>query len=388
MLSWSKHILAGNMATYTVQQIDLSKSNQVKSFLGLPEMIYRDTPQWVPPLQMDMIQMLHPIKNPFYQHSRAAFFMAVDAGNRPLARLACLNNQRYNQYNHENTAFFYLFEAVDQPAVVKDLFEYAVDWARKEGLNKILGPKGFTALDGMGLLVEGFDHRPAFGIPYNPAYYAALIENAGFGTCGETLSGFITSEVFIDQKIDLIAQRVQDRRGLRIAAFRNRKDLRKLLPMLESLYNNAIQGTNGNVPITSEEAKTMADQILWLSDPSLIKIVMKEDRPVGFLFAYPDVSGALQRSNGRLFPFGWLHLLRELRTTNCIDINGAGMIEEYRGSGGTAILFNELRKSIQNSRYTHAEIVQIGVENERMLRELSSIGITFHKKHRIYSKNI
>jgi len=132
----------------------------------------------------------------------------------------------------------------------------------------------------------------------------------------------------------------------------------------------------------------MANQILWFSDPTLIKIVMKETQPVGFLFAYPDISAALQRVKGRLFPFGWLDILIELRNTRTINLNGAGMIEEYRGSGGTAILLNEIVKSLEYSRYKHGEVVQVNATNERMLQELSNFGITFHKKHRLYSHAI
>jgi hypothetical protein len=155
---------------------------------------------------------------------------------------------------------------------------------------------------------------------------------------------------------------------------------------LQELYNNAIEGTSGNYPITNDEAKTMADQLYWFADPKMIKIIMKDDRPVGFLFAYPDISSALQRSKGRLFPFGWLDILITSRTTKTVDINGAGMIEEYRGSGGTAILISELRKSGQDSRYTLGEVVQIGADNERMVRELTNVGITFHKKHSLYAR--
>jgi hypothetical protein len=129
----------------------------------------------------------------------------------------------------------------------------------------------------------------------------------------------------------------------------------------------------------------MASQLLWLADPKLIKLVMKGNRPVGFLLAYPDVSAALQRTGGRLFPFGWLTLLLELRRTRWININGAGLLPEYRGSGGTAILYNEMFKSVtENPRYKHAEVVQIGIENENMQRDLENFGIDFYKMHRTY----
>jgi hypothetical protein len=374
------------MSAYAIQQVDLSNARQVQAFLRLPERVYRDIPQWVPPLQMEAARMLDTRKNPYYTHSKAAFFLALEDGERPVARLACLNNSRYNEYNHEASAFFYLFESLDLPEASAQLFEAAAAWARDQGLKKMIGPKGFSALDGLGLLTEGFEYRPALGIPYNPAWYPTLVEQAGFSMTAEILSGFIEQGFFVDEKIDQIAQRVQERRGLRIAEFRTRSDLRKLLPQLQGLYNSAIQGTSGNYPITEQEAKGMADQLLWFADPKLIKIIMKEERPVGFLFAYPDISEALQRCKGRLFPFGWLDILITLRTTKLVNVNGAGMIEEYRGSGGTAILFNEIRKNGQDGRYTRAEIVQVGADNERMLRDLSNLGISFHKKHCMYAR--
>ena len=374
------------MPEYTVQQIDLSNKRQLSAFIDLPEAVYRNIPQWVPPLRRDIKRMLDLNKNPFFSHSKAAFFLAFDQHNRPVARLACLNNTRYNEYTHEKTAFFYLFEAMDLPGISIPLFTAAEDWARAEGLNRIIGPKGFSPLDGMGLLSEGFNFRPALGIPYNPPHYISLVEEAGFQISEEIVSGFMKQGFFRDQKIDIVAQRVQERRGLTIAQFRKKGDLRKLLPKFQEFYNSAIQGTIGNYPITKTEAQTMVDQLFWFADPSLIKIVMKDDRPVGFLFAYPDISSALQRSKGRLFPIGWLYILTELRTTKCMDINGAGMIEEYRGSGGTAILFNEIVKSAVSSRFAHAEVVQISANNERMLQELSNLGITFHKKHRMYMR--
>ena len=376
------------MQKYTIQQIDLSNRKQVNTFLSLPRTIYKNNPYWVPPLRIDAIRMLNPNKNLFFRQSSAAFFIAFDQDGQPVARLACLNHKPYNSYNHEKTAFFYLFESQPLDGVAIPLFEAAFTYARQQGLNKIIGPKGFSALDGIGLLTEGFEHLPAFGIPYNPPYYQQMIEDAGFQKTEEIVSGFMKQGSYIDPKIEIIAQRVQERRGLSITRFRSKKDLQRVLPKLQQLYNDAIKGTPGNYPLTTEEVRIMANQILWFSDPKLIKIVMKESRPIGFLFAYPDISKAVQRSKGRLFPFGWFYILKELRSTTRMDINGAGIIDEFRGSGGTAILFNEIVKSTIGSRYTDAEIVQISKKNERMLQEASSLGITFHKKHSIYSRDI
>jgi hypothetical protein len=156
---------------------------------------------------------------------------------------------------------------------------------------------------------------------------------------------------------------------------------------LRDLYNDSLEGTTGNFPLTDGEVNAMANQLIWLADPKLIKMVMKDKKIVGFLFAYPDISAALQKTRGRLFPFGWLTLFRELQRTDWININGAGLLPEYRGSGGTAILYSEMFKSVtENPRYRHAEVVQIGVENENMQRELENFGIDFYKIHRTYSR--
>ena len=369
-----------------ILQIDLANRKQVRDFLDLPGRIYRGIPQWVPPLAEDERLRLDTKRYPFYQHSAAAFFLACQDGI-PVGRLAVLDNRRYNDYNHEKTAFFYLFECQPDLYTARGLFDSAFDWARGRGLDRMLGPKGFTALDGLGLLVKGFDRRPALGLPYNPAYYVEFIEALGFKKAGEIVSGYLGPDIQFPERIHVLAARIQERRGLHIARFRTRSELRRMLGHLKALYNGALEGTSGGVPITDEEIKSMADQMLWFADPKLIKIVMKDEKPVGFLLAYPDISAALQKTKGRLFPFGWLTILRELRTTDWININGAGMIEEYRGLGGTAILYSEMFKSVvENPRYRHAEVVQIGLENDKMQREMENFGVDFYKMHRTYQK--
>jgi hypothetical protein len=253
----------------------------------------------------------------------------------------------------------------------------------------MIGPKGFTPLDGAGLLVEGFEHRPAFGQPYNPGYYPSLIEAQSFRTHRELVSGYMGADTVFPEHIHQLSERIQKRRGLHIARYTRRKDLRALVPYLRELYNNSLSGVRENVPLNDEEVAAMADQLLWFSDPRLVKIVMKDDNPVGFLLAYPDVSAALKKTHGRLFPFGWFTLLREFKRTDWLNLNGAGLIEEYRGLGGTAILFSEMYKSVvESGQFHHAEVVQIGTENQAMLREMQKFGVDFYKTHRVYVREL
>jgi hypothetical protein len=367
-----------------ITQIDLSNKKQVKDFLDLPFRIYADIPQWVPPLRMDDRIRLNPKRYPFYQHSQAAFFVAYEE-TRAVGRIAILDNRLYNEYNNEKTAFFYLFECENNPAASQGLFDAAFAWARSRGLTKILGPKGFTVLDGFGLLIKGFEHRPAFGLPYNPPYYPDLIESAGFQPERDAVSGYLGENLKFPERIHELAERIAKRRGLHIASYRTRRDLRAFVSKMKELYNNALRGTAGNAPLTDDEIRMMANQLLWFADPRLLKVVMKGEEPVGFLMAYPDISAALQKTRGKLFPFGWITLLREFKRTDWLNINGAGLLPEYRGSGGTAILYSEIFKSAtQTGQFRHAEVVQVGLENKNMQREMENFGIDFYKLHRTY----
>jgi hypothetical protein len=376
-----------------ITQVDLHNKKQVDDFLHLPFSIYRDIPQWVPPLQIDELLRLSPKRFPFYKHSQAAFFLACD-GKYPIGRLAILDHHPYNEFNKTKTAFFYLFKCKNDMEAATALFNCGFEWARSRGLNQIAGPKGFTPLDGFGLLVKGFEHRPAFGLPYNPAYYVDLVEAQGFVKEAESVSGYLSTDTPFPARIHQLAERIAQRRGLRILRCSTRKDLRQFVSYLKELYNNSLDGTQGTVPLTDEEVDTMANQLIWLADPKLVKLVMKvedplqgNDKAVGFLLAYPDISSALQKTRGRLFPLGWLTLLLELRRTKWINVNGAGLLPEYRGSGGTAILYSEMFKSVnENPRYKHADIVQIGVENTNMQRDMENFGVNFYKMHRTYCR--
>jgi hypothetical protein len=129
-------------------------------------------------------------------------------------------------------------------------------------------------LDGFGLLVKGFEHRPAFGLPYNPSYYSELIENAGFVAERDAVSAYISADIQFPERIHKLTERLAARRGLRIARYRTRKDLRAFVPKMKDLYNNALRGTAENAPITDDEVKMMADQLLRFADPRLLKVVM------------------------------------------------------------------------------------------------------------------
>ncbi len=368
-----------------VIQIDTDNRRQVRQWLELPFRLYRHVPQWVPPLAPEAKLVLDRRKYPFYEHSEAAFFLAYDQ-DRVVGRIVAIDNRNYNTFHKQKTAFFYLFECENNTSASQALFEAAFSWAHGRGLDRIIGPKGFTALDGLGLLIKGYEHRPALGIPYNPPYYEALVEAAGFVPLDDDVSGYLSGRTAPPARIHELAERVMKRRGLHVPRFTSRNALRAIVPKLRDLYNNSLGMNFDQVPLTEGEMGILADQLLSIVDPRLIKIVMKGDDLVGFAFAYPDISAALQRSKGRLFPFGWADLLLEMKRTKWINLNGMGILPEYQGLGGTVLLFSEMAKSVAEGGFEHAEVVQISVHNSKMQGAIRELGLDFYKMHRVYQR--
>ena len=132
----------------------------------------------------------------------------------------------------------------------------------------------------------------------------------------------------------------------------------------------------------------MADELIMIADPELITLVMKEGQVVGFVFAYPDISGGLQKANGRLFPFGWWHILQAQKKTDWVILNGVGVLPEYQGRGANAIMYVELARTLLGSRFEHADLVQVGEENYRSMQDQLTFGVKWTKKHRVYKKKI
>jgi hypothetical protein len=350
----------------------------------LPFQLYRDCPPWVPPLVDDVKLQLDRRRYPFYQHSDAAFFTAARDG-QVVGRIAVLDNRHYNAHWNSQTAFFYFFDAENQPETASALFAASEEWAKARGLTKMVGAKGFLQGDGIGILVEGFEHHPAVGIPYNYEYYGTLIEGAGYSRQRDFVSAYLPGNVQLPERVHEVAERMKARRGFSIKTFDNKAELRSWVPRIVQTYNDTfIQNWEFN-PVTDAEAQVIGDRLLQIADPKLIKLVMKGDEIAGFLIGFPDISEGICRAGGRLWPVGWFWLLREFRRTRWLNLNGAGILAPYRGLGVNAILYSEMEKTIRSGQFLHADIVQIE-ESVLTLDDALRMGARVYKRHRIYEK--
>ena len=369
-------------------RLDPTNRHDVRCYIEFPFRLYRKSSLWVPPFVNEVRAQLDPRRHPFYQHSEATFFFALE-GDEVVGRIAVLDNARYNEHHGKRTAFFYHFDAVNDRAVSRALFDAAFDWAHGRGLDLMWGPKGFLAADGQGVLVEGFEHRPALGIPYNYPYYGELLEDAGFEKQLDFISCYLDRQISIPGRFLEVAEKVKRRRGFRSVRFRTKAELRAMIPRVTAVYNESFVEVQGYVPITEAEAKAIGDRILSVADPELIALLMKGDELAGFVLAYPDISAAIQRCRGRMWPTGWYHLLREFKRTPWLNFNGAAILEPYRGLGGNALLYAELYHTlIVRTQYQYADLVQVQETNTRMIQELQALKVKPYKKHRIYRRSL
>jgi len=361
---------------------------QQKDFIEFPFKLYQDTPQWVPPFRMGMRKLFKP-DYPFFAYGEAGFFLALDENGNVLGRLAAANNYRYNDFHESKTAFFYYFETVNDLSVAQGLFNHAFEWVKDQGLNHVLGPKGFTVLDGFGMLVKGFEHQPAFGQPYNLDYYPELVEALGFTKVKDIFTSRMDRSTQWPEKILKAAKLVEKRMGFYAPELKTKSELKKVINDFKRLYNDSLAVPAGNPPITDEDMEIMVSQLLWIADPRLVKLIYKDGKAVGWILAYPDIGAALQRTKGRLFPLGWLQILLESKRSHWIDLNGIGIIEEYQRFGGTAVLYNEIYKSVMSfDQYDYAELLQMREENMKILMEAANLDLDFHKMHRLYEKHL
>lgn len=374
----------------TIEKVDTENRKHVKRFVELPFRIYADCPQWVPPLNVDAYNQLNRKKHPFHEHSDVDFFLAVRDG-RDVGRIAVIENKPFNTYHNEKTADFYLFECEDDKEAATALFNTAFEWAKARGLNTMIGPKGMGPLDGYGALIFGHEHRQTMTmLNYNHAYYQSLIEAQGFVKEVDFVSCYLPADKFqIPDRVKRITERVMQRGHLEIKTFKNKKELLSWADRIGTAYNNAFVNNWEYYPLTQREIDFVVENIMTIADHRLIKIITHGEDVVGFLFAFHDVSAAMQRAKGKLFPFGLLDILLEIRRTNTVAVNGMGILPEFQGHGGNALLYYAMGNTLlEFSQFVHVEMTQVAETTEQMRADLKNLNGVEYKNNRVYRREL
>jgi hypothetical protein len=374
----------------TIELVNTENKKQVNEFVQFQYDLYKGTPQFCPPFYADIKLMLNRKKHPFFGHSEGDFFLARDEKGKVVGRIAILENKPFNEYHKVKKAQFYLFDVIDDQDVANKLWEKCFEWAKARELNEIVGPKGLSAFDGYGVLVEGFEHHQMMTMMnYNFPYYQKLLEKLGFEKEVDFVSCYIRSDLFTTpEKAKEIANIVQKRGTFKVMKFKNKRELMKWATPLGHAYNDTFVNNWEYYPLTDGEIKLLVDNLISIINPKLIKLISHDDKIVGFLLAFPDITTALQRHGGKITPFALIDIMMSMKKTNWVSVNGAGILPEFQGRGGNALMYTEMEKTIRDFGFEHLEMTQVAETAVQMRKDLINLGGQPYKNHRIFHKKI
>lgn len=370
-----------------IRKIDTENKSDVKAFSRFPFHIYQKTPQWVPPLAGEMEFILNRHEYPFYKHSDADFFVAESEG-QVIGRIAVIHNRLYCEYHHQKVAFIFFLEMVNDIQVSNQLLDTAIAWAKERGLETIIVGRGMIRSSGIGLLVEGFDQRLAIGTNYNLPYYPDYVQQYGFEKHSDHLSGIMVETQQLPARVIEMAERVKERGGFWIKKFASIKEMIPWIPQVDIMHHEAFKNNPGYYPSTHEEFELLVKNILAIADPRFITGVMHGDEIAGFILAYPDISAAVQRTKGQIWPLGWIDLWLEKKRSRVLSVNAIGLMPKYQGLGANILLYSELNKIIRQNDMKMIQIMHVDEQNFKSKSDMDTLQVQWCIRHRTYHLDI
>jgi GNAT superfamily N-acetyltransferase len=361
----------------------------LRRFIRLPFELYRNEPNWVPPLLMDVRSRLDPAKNPFFAHADAQYFLAWRDG-RVVGRICAHIDHNFNEFQHNDWGLFGFFECENDPETARALLDSAEAWLRERGRDRMVGPMDFSTNDECGLLIDGHELTPIILSPWHHRYYPALIEAAGFGKAMDLLmwSLNVSARDRVHPAIWEAAAKVESEHGIVVRPFRKR-DLKAEVERFLDVYNAAWERNWGSVPMTPEEARHYAKDLKPVLDENWAFIAETRDgEVVGAALTLPDYNQVLSHLHGRLLPFGWAKALYYRRKIDKIRVFALGVKPEYQHTG-VAAKFYELHFDAAARTPQHGgEMGWILETNEPMNRAMEGMGGEVVRRFRIYEKEL
>jgi GNAT superfamily N-acetyltransferase len=349
---------------------------------------YREYPHWVAPLRIERRKLIDTRKNPFYLHAERELFLA-ERGGRVVGHIAAIVNHNHNLRHGDRVGFFGFFESVDDQSVAAALVGAAAGWLRSRGLDALRGPANPSVNDEYGLLIEGFDQPPAVMMPYNPPYYAALLEGCGLRKAKDLYAYLGSTESTLAQpKIARASEILKKRSGLTYRPL-DMKRFAAEVDRIKEVYNRAWQGNWGEVPMTGEEFDALARDLKQIVRPELVVFAETADGAVaGFGLEIPDINMALAGNRGGGLLRGLWCLLTRRSRIDTVRILVLGVLPEYRRTGAAGVLFHELASRAHALGYRRGEASWILEDNLMMIRAAEAMQGRRSKTYRIYEMAI
>jgi len=357
---------------------------QRTQFLGFPWVLHRGNPNWIPPLRGNQKELVGYRRHPFYRRNEVQTFLAYRSGE-VCGRVAAVLNHDHIERFSERRGFFGFFECVDDRRAAHALFDAARQWLAERGVSCLRGPVSPSLNYEVGLLVDGFDSPATFMMSYNPPYYASLLESYGFRKAQDLYAywGHVDMLPKIAAKLSPIAEQILAHYNARVRPVNTRR-FREDVEAFLSIYNRSLEGTWGFVPMTQGEVRHIARSLRYLIVPELAVGVEVDGQLVGAVLGLPDYNPRIQQIDGRLFPFGFLHLLRKKHQIKRIRVLSANVVPEYQRQGLGLVLLNALVPKALEWGIEEAEFSWVLESNSLSRRSLEKGGAIRTKTYRLY----
>lgn len=362
----------------------------LKKFVLFGNELYKNNPYHIPVLVKDELETLDKDINPAFEFCEAVYYLAYKNG-RIVGRIAGIINHRANEAWNQTHARFGFVDFINDNEVVDALFDAVAKWAKSKGMDMLHGPMGFTDMDKEGMLVEGFDRLGTMITIYNYAYYPKQLERIGFMKDQDWKEYIITIPDSIPERHVRIANLVSQKYGLSVLKFKTNKELIPYGPVVFELINKCYANLYGFSQLSDRQIQYYSKMYMPLLRPDFVTMIRrdKDEKIIGFGLALPNLSRAMRKANGSLFPFGFIHLLRALKgRPRVVDLYLMGVLPEYQNRGVNALLFNDLIPIFRQSGAKFAESNPELETNMSVQLQWNYFERKHHKTRRAYIKPI
>jgi GNAT superfamily N-acetyltransferase len=364
----------------------VASQRELNTFIKLPWRLYRNEPNWVPPLLFDRKRFFDRNRNPFYKHAEVEFFLAW-RGEEPVGRITAQIDRNFNEFQHHEWGMFGFFECEDDPEAAQALLAAATEWLTARGRDRMVGPMNFTTNDECGVLIEGYDRLPTILTDWHHPYYPALIEGAGLTKAMDLYmwSLNVADRGSVHPAIWRVAAEVESKYGITVRNMR-KKDMEAEIERFLQVYNAAWERNWGFVPLTEEEVRHYAKDLKQILDENWAFIAEKDGEPVGAALTLPDYNQVFRRLNGRLLPFGWAKFLWYRRKIDRVRVFALGVKPEYQHTGVGAKLYEVHWDAGERTGQGQGETGWTLESNKPMNRAMERMGGKIVRRYRLYER--
>jgi GNAT superfamily N-acetyltransferase len=370
----------------TLEIIEVRTKRELKTFIDFPYKLYRNSPYWVPPIKMDEANTLRKDKNPAFDHCEARYWLAKRDG-KVVGRIAGIVNKLFIEKWKKRQVRFGWIDFVDDLEVSGALLNAVESWARELGMTAVHGPLGFTDMDYEGMLVEGFDELGTMVTIYNAPYYPVHMAQHGYLKDADWVEFEMIPPNPFPPVLDRIAASAEKKYELTVLRAKKAKEVLPYAGQLFDLINVAYADLYGVVELTEKQIKAYTKQYFGFIRPEFVPILLDKDgKMAAFGITMPSLTRALQKARGRLFPFGFLHLLKALKKNDRADLYLVAVRPEFRGKGVNAILIREMQRVYTRLGITKVESNPELETNSKVQSQWKFIEKRQHKRRRCFIK--